>query len=153
MSLTYVVVNLGRTKFVSTVIKDWVVFYVTLPRFWVGNLLNVNSEMRWVGFTLSNFRIVQDSLCWTNAQLFDDLMTSIEEWLERQRCRMSNLLYGKETLKKLPTLSAFGQFFTLIRNILELLTWGMENCKLGKSCWQRWQWLGSSGCHLHWRRN
>ena len=76
MSLTYVVVNLGRTKFVSTVIKDWVVFYVTLPRFWVGNLLNVNSEMRWVGFTLSNFRIVQDSLCWTNTQLFDDFLVN-----------------------------------------------------------------------------
>ena len=43
--------NLGSTKFVSTTIKEGVVFYVALPRFWVGNLLNVKSEMRWVGFT------------------------------------------------------------------------------------------------------
>ena len=152
MSLTYVVVNLGRTKFVSTVIKDWVVFYVTLPRFWVGNLLNVNSEMRWVGFTLSNFRIVQDSLCWTNTQLFDYFLVNRRMVGKAEMQNVKSFIWKRNT-ENCPLFPLLVSFFTLIRNILELLTWGMENCKLGKSCWQRWQWLGSSGCHPRWRRN
>ena len=50
--------NLGTTNFVSTMNIEWVVFYVTLPCFWVGNLLNVKSEMRCVSLAEQLYRVV-----------------------------------------------------------------------------------------------
>ena len=44
--------NLGSTKFVSSVIEEWIVFNITLPCFRVGNFLNIKSgtavENRWM---------------------------------------------------------------------------------------------------------
>ena len=121
------VVNLGRTKFVSPMIKEGVVFYETLPRFWVGNLLDVEPEMRWVG-PICNYS-------------------------------MTIRMVGKVKMQNVKSFT-WTNTEIRVRGILQLcatdcgeITWGMENCKLGRTCWRCCQRLGSWGCHLRWKNN
>ena len=121
------IVNLGRTKFVSPMIKEGVVFYETLPRFWVGNLLDVEPEMRWVG-PICNYS-------------------------------MTIRMVGKVKMQNVKSFT-WTNTEIRVRGILQLcatdcgeITWGMENCKSGRTCWRCCQRLGSWGCHLRWKNN
>ena len=110
------VVNLGRTKFVSTMIKEGVVFYETLPRFWVGNLLDVEPEMRWVG-PICNYSMTirmvgkvkmqnVKSFTWTNTAIYYKgswHSATLCHRLWRDYLRNGKLQVGQNLLKMLPT--------------------------------------------------
>ena len=112
------VVNLGRTKFVSTMIKEGVVFYVTLPHFWVDNLLDVEPEMRWVG-PICNYSMTKNG--WKGKDAECQIFYMNKHWnkgswhsatlchrLWRDYLRNGKLQVGQNLLKMLPTARFMG---------------------------------------------